>query len=309
MLLLDRLVTDQASFAAATFAGLLGPILLAVDTVVAPMTILHVSHAESRRLLLVAFCALPLLPHPSAQTGKGLMADACYNELHRREEHGLWESQVERRNAGHVIREQEIETVDGPVHRLLSVDGHEPSPSERKQNDERLQELRQNPRARLELKKNSQADEKLLTDLLRVMPDAFLFEDQGTQESFEKLTFSPNPTYKPKTNEEKVLHAMSGVILIDRDEKRLARLSATLTQQVDFGYGIVGHLRKGGTVDVNRIQLARGIWKTSSFRIDIQGRFVFFKTISKQQDEAHSDFKSVAPDTTIPQALKQIGVK
>jgi hypothetical protein len=273
------------------------------------MTMFHFSRAQGRHLRLVTLCALPLLAHPSAQTGKELMAHACYNELHQREHNALWESQIQLRNAGHVIREQEIETVDGPVHRLLSVDGHEPSPSERDQNDKRLHELTQNPRARLELKKNSQADEKLLTDLLRVMPDAFLFEDQGTLESFEKLTFSPNPTYKPKTNEEKVLHAMRGVILIDRDEKRLARLSATLTQQVDFGYGIIGHLRKGGTVDVNRIQLARGIWKTSSFRIDIQGRFVFFKTISKQQDEAHSDFKSVAPDTTIPQALKQIGVK
>ncbi len=237
------------------------------------------------------------------------MADACYNELHQREQHALWESQVQRRNAGHVIREQEIETVDGAVHRLLSVDGREPSPSEKKQNDERLRDLRQNPRARLELKKNSEADQELFADLLRVLPEAFLFQDQGTQGSFEKLDFRPNPTYKPKTNEEKVLHAMSGVILIDLDEKRLARLSATLTQQVDFGYGLIGHVQKGGTVDVNRIRLAPGIWKTSSFRIDIKGRFVFFKTISKEQDEAHSDFKSLAPDTTIPQALQQIGVK
>ena len=283
--------------------------MLTIETVADPMTMLQVSHAQGRRLLLVAFCALPLLPHPSAQTAKELMADACYNEIHQREHNALWESLVQRRNAGHVIREQEIETVDGRLHRLLSVDGHEPSPSERKQNDERLRDLMQNPRARLELKKNSAADEKLLTDLLRVLPDAFLFEDQGTQGSFEKLAFSPNPTYKPRTNEEKVLHAMSGVVLIDLDEKRLAGISATLTQQVDFGYGLIGHLRKGGTVDVNRLRLAPGIWKTSSFRIDIKGRFIFFKTIDKQQEEVHSAFKSVASGTTTLQALQQIGVK
>src|SRR5258707_2684971 len=164
------------------------------------MTMLKVSHAQGKRLLLVAFCALPLLPHPSAQAGKELMADACYNELHQREQSALWESQVQRRNAGHMIREQEIETVDGPVHRLLSVDGHVPSPSEREQNDKRLRDLMQNPRVRLDLKKNYEADEKLLADLLRVIPDAFLFEDQGTLGSLEKLAFCPNPTYKPKTN-------------------------------------------------------------------------------------------------------------
>jgi hypothetical protein len=79
------------------------------------------------------------------------MADACYNELHQREQNALWESRVQRRNGGHVIREQEIETVDGLLHRLLSVDGHEPSPSESKQNAERLHDLMRNPRARLEL--------------------------------------------------------------------------------------------------------------------------------------------------------------
>jgi hypothetical protein len=77
---------------------------------------------------------------------------------------------------------------------------------------------------------------------------------------------------------------------------------------VDFGYGVIGRLRKGGTVDVNRIRLAPGTWKTSSLRIDINGRFVFFKTINKQQNETHSDFKSVAPDTTILKALERMGV-
>src|SRR5260370_10652942 len=101
------------------------------------------------------------------------MAGPCHNELYQREHNALWESQVQRRNARHVIREQEIETVDGPVHRLLSVDGHEPSPSERKQNDDLLRDLMQNPRSRLDLKKNSEPHEKLLTNLLRVMPDAF----------------------------------------------------------------------------------------------------------------------------------------
>jgi len=102
---------------------------------------------------------------------------------------------------------------------------------------------------------------------------------------------------------------MSGVVLIDLDEKRLAVISATLTQQVDFGFGLIGHLRKGGTVNVNRIQIAPSVWKTSSFRIDINGRFIFFKTINKQQEETHSDFKSVASGTTILEALQQIGVK
>src|SRR5258705_13016129 len=210
------------------------------------MTILTIMRQQGRRLSLVAFCWLLLWPPPSAQTGKELMADACYNEVHQRKQNVLWASQVQRRTADHVYLEEEIETVEGPIHRLISVDGHEPSPSERKHNDDRLRDLMQNPKVRLAAKKNREADENKFGVLLRVMPDGFLYEDQGYQEGLEKLAFHPNPAFAPKTYEETALHAMSGVILIDLNEKRMARFSGILTQQVDFGFGVIGQLKKGG---------------------------------------------------------------
>jgi len=273
------------------------------------MTILKNLRPYGRRLPLVVFCLLSVWPSLSAQTGKELMADACYNEAHQREQNALWASQVQRRTSDHVYLEEEIETVEGPIHHLISVDGHEPSPSERTQNDDRLRDLLQNPKARLAAKKNREADEKKFGELLRVMPDVFLYEDQGNHGGLEKLAFHPNPAFTPKTYEETALHAMSGVVLIDLDEKRMARFSGTLTQQVDFGFGVIGQLKKGGTVEVSRIRLSPGIWKTNSSKIDINGRIVLFKTISKQQDETHSEFKRVAPDTNIPQALQQIAGK
>src|SRR5258705_6179406 len=185
------------------------------------MTILTIMRQQGRRLSLVAFCWLLLWPPLSAQTGKELMADACYNEVQQREQNALWASQVQRRTADHVYLEEEIETVEGPIHRLISVDGHEPSPSERTQNDDRLRDLLQNPKARFAAKKNRDADEKKFGELLRVMPDVFLYEDQGNHGGLEKLAFHPNPGFIPKTYEETALHAMSGVVLIDLDENRM----------------------------------------------------------------------------------------
>ena len=57
---------------------------------------------------------------------------------------------------------------------------------------------------------------------------------------------------------------------------------------------------------MKRTRLSPGIWKTSSTRFDINCRMVLFKTISKKQDETQSDFKPVAPDTSIERALKQV---
>jgi hypothetical protein len=273
------------------------------------MTISGISCPHARHLSFVAFCLLSVLPAWSAQAGKELIADACYNERHQLEHKTLWSSGIQRRTGGHVYLEKEIETLDGPVHRLISVDGYEPSPSERKQDDDRLRNLLQNPKASLQLKKDHEADQGKAADLLRIIPEAFLFEDQGHQGSLEKLAFRPNPGYKPKTYEERALHAMSGIILVDIEEKRLAQLSATLIQPVDFGYGLVGRLKQGGTVNVTRVRVSPGIWKTSSSTININGRFVVFKTISKQQDEVRNDFKPVASDTSIAQALQQLGSK
>jgi hypothetical protein len=262
-----------------------------------------------RRLPLFGFLFLLALPPLLAQTAQDLIKDACYNELQQRQQNSLWASQIQRRSAGRIYLEEEIETVDGPIHRLLSVDGHEPSASERRQDDERLRTLMHNPKAQLAMKKNRDADEKKVDGLLRATPDAFLFEDQGNQEGVEKLAFHPNPAYHPATFEEKALNALSGVILIDLQEKRMIQLSGTLTQQVDFGDGAIAQLKKGGTIEVKRTRLSPGIWKTSFFCLNINGRIALFKPISKQRDETLSDFRPLAPDTSIAQALQQLTLK
>src|ERR1700681_4193094 len=183
------------------------------------MTMLQALRPNYTLLAWVAFCVPSVLPRLSAQNPKELVTAACDNEIRQRKQNALWASQVERRIAGHVYREREIDTVDGPVHHLLSVDGHDPSPSELKQDNDRLLDLRENPKARLTLKKNREAEEQKVDDLLHVIPDIFLFEDQGGQGGSKRLTFVPNPAYRPATYEETALHAMSGLVLIDLREK------------------------------------------------------------------------------------------
>jgi hypothetical protein len=261
---------------------------------------------HTRLLALLGVWIVSAFPLLSAENPKQLMADASYNELQQRKQNPLLQSQVERRTAGHVYREQEIETADGPVRRLISIDGHEPSPSERKKDNDRLRELMEDPKARVTLKQNREAQEKKVDDLLRVIPEIFRFEDQGKEGGLKKLAFSPNPAYKPKNYEETVLHAMSGVVLIDISEKRFAHFSATLTQRATFGYGLVGHLNQGGTIEVNRVRLSPGVWVTTLFRTDFDGRVAVFKSISKQLDETRTDFEPLPPDTNIQRALERI---
>src|ERR1700730_15108644 len=99
---------------------------------------------------------------------------------------------------------------------------------------------------------------------------------------------------------------MSGSMTVDLQEKWMVQLSATLVRQVDFGFGVLGHLDQGGSVRLTRIRLSPGVWKTSSSKTAITGKMSLFKTINKQQDETRSDLRLVAPGTSITQAVQQL---
>jgi hypothetical protein len=258
-------------------------------------------------LTLAAGMALP--PALPSQTAKELIGDACYNELQQREKRTLWSYVAERHSNNHIFLEQVIETVDGPVRHLLAVDGHPPTPAQIKEEEDRHQELLKNPSGRRALQKQRDDDDKTMEELLRIIPEAFVFEDQGREGQSERIAFHPNPGFKPKTYEQRILRALDGIVFIDLHDKRIARLSGSLGTRVKFGYGLIGHVEQGGTTEITRVQLSPGVWKTSAEKIDIDGRFVVLKTISKHQDESRTGFEPVAPDTTFAQALNEIGKK
>src|SRR6267378_940004 len=206
----------------------------------------------------------------------------------------------------HIFREQVIETVDAPVRHLLAVDGHPPTAAQMKEENDRHQALRNNASRRHAIQKQQGDDDKTMEELLRITPEAFVFEDQGKEGQSERIAFHPNPGFKPKTYEQRILHALDGIVFVDLHDKRIARLSGSLATGVEFGYGVIGHVQQGGTTEITRVHLSEGIWKTSAEKIDINGRFVLLKSINKHQDESRTGFEPVAPDTTFAQALNEI---
>ena len=302
--------TLYETLAAKDLCDLLGPVasnrILGIAMELSKTTSLF-PHVSRFIMLTVAAVALPLsLP---SQTPRELIGEACYNELQHRERKTLWSYTAERHNHDQVFREQVIETVDGPVRHLLAVDGHPPTSAQMKEETDRHQELLKNPSARRAIRKQRDDDDKTMQELLRIIPDAFIFEDQGNEGESERIAFHPNPGFKPKTYEQRVLHALDGIVFIDLREKRIARLSGSLETRVKFGYGLIGHVEQGGTTEITRVNLSPGVWETSAQKIDIDGRLVMLKTIDKHQEESRTGFEPVSLDTTFAQALDKFGQK
>ena len=242
---------------------------------------------------------------PSEPTGK-LVKEACYNAIRQREVKSLWSYRVERHEDNHIILEQVIETVDIPVTHLLAVDGHAPTPAQLKEEEERHRSLLKNSDGQSAFKKEHDDDSKKLEEMLRIIPEAFVFQDQGKQRGLEKLAFHPNPEFKPKTYQQRVLHVLVGTAFIDLQDKQIARISATLAQRVEFGLGFLGRVDRGGTVNIVRTRLPEGVWQVSMENIDLSGRIAIFKSLNGRKDERRSAFKLVAPGTTVVQALDQL---
>jgi len=166
----------------------------------------------------------------------------------------------------------------------------------------RIRRLLHDTSQQSKLKQQYDDDEQKLETLMRVMPEAFLYDCDGVEGNFVRLKFRPDPSYKPPNYEARVVHTLAGTVLIDSQQQRLAKLSGQLVDRVQFGYGLFGHIDAGGTIEIGRVQVGPLQWKTALLNIQLSGRLIFFKTISKQQYEIRSNFRAVSDELSLSEA-------
>ncbi|MHB8525135.1 MAG: hypothetical protein ACYDD2_03125 [Candidatus Acidiferrales bacterium] len=162
------------------------------------------------------------------------------------------------------------------------------------------------PDARKKQEKAQNDDSDQETKLLQMLPNALLFQYAGRRGNVVKLTFKPNPNFHASTREAEVFHHMAGVTLVDAREKRLVEMSGTLTSEVKFGDGILGHLDKGGTFVVKQAVVARGHWDMTLLDTELTGKALFFKTISVREKEIESNYRRVPANITLQQAAQML---
>ena len=180
----------------------------------------------------------------------------------------------------------------------------------------RLAGIADNPEqlARRQRQQKEEADRTLR--IVKALPDAFLYDYDGTEtgtatlgkpgEQLLRLKFRPNPDYHAPSHVEEVLVGMQGVLLIDSVERRIARIDGTLSREVGFGWGILGHLDKGGHFLVDQRDVGDNSWEVSRMSLNFAGRILLFKSLSIKSDEVFSDFRRVPDDTTFAQGVEML---
>jgi hypothetical protein len=168
--------------------------------------------------------------------------------------------------------------------------------------DQRVQELLTSRSAQQKLRRSLDAKTLQGRQLFKMLPDAFVFSYAGGDGTSVKLSFKPNPSFHPPSLEARVFHDMEGEMWIDCKQERLAGFDGHLTQTVKFGFGLLGHLDKGGHFEVRQAEVVPGHWDLTSLSLEMTGKALVFATIGAQKKENHRDFHRVSDDLTLVQA-------
>jgi hypothetical protein len=246
--------------------------------------------------------ALDLHAQPQMPLGR-LVREVVYNELNDHKDHGYWRYWIEKHSQGQTLVEDQIETSQGPVTRLIRTDGQPLSPEAQQQEQARLERLLNSPKEQARHQKQYNEDEDRIGRILALLPDAFIYEYAGEEDGCYRLNFHPNPDYPPHTIEARIFHAMSGSLWVDARLKRLVRLDTRVEDNVDFGFGILGRLYKGGWFHLQRKQVSATDWKTEQLEMHMNVRALLVKTFAKETSERRGGFVPVQPGMNLAQGM------
>jgi hypothetical protein len=211
-----------------------------------------------------------------------------------------------------------VETNGALAAMMIALDDQPLNAQQQQQENDHLAGLMNNPGQLRKKEAREKEDEERSLRIVKALPDAFLYEYAGTENSdnrlgkagdqLVKLTFTPNPSYSPPSHVEQVLTGMQGEVLIDPLTRRLARIDGFLFREVSFGWGIIGHLNKGGRFRVQQadLGLGDGAWGITEVSLNISGKILLIKSISIVSDEVLTDFQLLPAKLTFAQGVEML---
>jgi hypothetical protein len=268
-------------------------------------------YRNSRIRGLAIACILLALPVAAApqQTPPGeLVRAAIQNEITDDSTHSGLFTWKERKYREHIPQvERIVDTPSGAVSRVMLIDGKPLSPAQRNQEDERIRRML-DPALMRRKQKDQREDNERTRKMLMAIPDAFDFQylDSVLAPNGHRLTrirFIARPAFDPPTRESMVFTAMQGEMLVDESARRLAKIDGTLFKDVNFGWGILGKLYKGGRFVVEQSEVAPSHWDTTQLILHFDGKALFLKSIHIDDNQTSWDYQPVPP-MSVEQALQ-----
>ncbi len=88
---------------------------------------------------------------------------------------------------------------------------------------------------------------------------------------------------------------MWGSIWVDPQHERILEARGELFKDVNFGWGILGRLHKGGHFKVVQREVSPGIWRITTLNLDFRGRIFLLTSLRVLREETSTEFVPTPP--------------
>ena len=143
-----------------------------------------------------------------------------------------------------------VETRQGSLRRMIELSGQPLSPAATEAETQRIERYVHDSSAQAKARKNGAHDDAQAAEMLKMLPEAFIWSIVSQTPELTTLSFKPNPKFNPPNMQARVMGIMGGEMVIVRNGNRIRTLRGALTEDVLIGFGIFAKLYKGGTFDV-----------------------------------------------------------
>jgi hypothetical protein len=264
-----------------------------------------------RRQLAAAALLTPLCLHAQTPTDPVAIVRAAVDSqlAADRDDHTDWICRVTNGEPGHVTVSTAVGSPQGELRRIIEVNGHPADPATVQSETDRIRAYINSPSAQAANRKSAIHDDQQATELLKMLPTAFLWTIGSESPDLITLNYRPNPKFDGPNMEARVMSTMAGQLIIARNGShyRIKTFRGSLVADYKIAYGMLGRLYKGGTFDVERSQIGPGYWEITETHTHIAGHVLLFKTIGTQEDEVKSDCRP-SPATSLKAAAALLGV-
>ncbi|HVW76860.1 MAG TPA: hypothetical protein VHB45_04555 [Alloacidobacterium sp.] len=244
------------------------------------------------------------------QNPVAIVRRASQNELNASNGNHPYRYRLHKIDDGKITTKEIVETKDGDVARLIAINDKPLDPDAQQAELDRLNNLAAHPELQEHRRKREQEDSERANKMIRLLPDAFIYKFEGMVDgpsgTCYRLSFQPNPHFSPPDREAQVYAGMAGELWIDKAQERMAKLDAHLIADVEFGWGILGRLYKGGSILVEQADVGDHHWETTHMRLNLTGKALMIKPLSFQTTEDASQFEPVPPEMGYQNAIKML---
>jgi hypothetical protein len=260
-----------------------------------------------------AVCAMAWGQSPASnKEAKELVRRAVALNLEQDQHHRNMRYELRKIDARQDTTRDVIETKDGSVARLVARNGKPLSAEQAQAEVERLESLKDQPDIMERRARRERKDQAHVDHLMSLLPDAFVFTMKGAEPcpsgECYRIGFTPDPNYHAPELEADLFKGCAGDVWIDKAQERMTRLEVHFIADVDFGFGILAKINKGGTVEMEQIDAGpreNGFhdWEVSLMKLTMNGRAMLVKSINMNMTQELKHFTPVQPGTDYRAAI------